>query len=43
VRWALDPRWALVAQARRARAASNIVLYDYSRNVFQITAHRSFP
>lgn len=42
LRWRLDPRWQLIAQARRARAASNVVLYDYSRNVFQITAHRSF-
>lgn len=43
LRWSADPRWQLIAQARRARAASNVVLYDYSRNVFQITAHRSFP
>lgn len=42
LRWSADPRWQLVAQARRARAGSNVVLYDYSRNVFQITAHRSF-
>lgn len=38
----LDPRWQVIAQARRARAGSNVVLYDYSRNVLQITAHRSF-
>lgn len=43
LRWNADRRWQLTAQARRARAASNVVLYDYSRNVFQITAHRSFP
>lgn len=42
LRWSADPRWQLIAQARRARAGSNVVLYDYSRNVFQITAHRSF-
>jgi len=42
LRWNVDPRWQLIAQARRARAGSNVVLYDYSRNVFQITAHRSF-
>jgi outer membrane protein len=43
LRWTADPRWQLTAQARRTRAASNVVLYDYSRTVFQITAHRSFP
>ena len=43
LRWTASPRWQWVAQARRAHAASNVVLYDYTRNVFQITAHRSFP
>ncbi len=43
LRWNADPRWQLIAQARLARVNSNVVLYDYSRNVFQITAHRSFP
>lgn len=42
LRWQADPRWQLVAQARRTRAASNVVLYDYARNVFQISAQRSF-
>lgn len=42
LRWRLEPRWQVTAHARRARAGSNVVLYDYSRNVFQITAHRSF-
>jgi hypothetical protein len=42
LRWTADPRWQLTMQARRTRAASNVVLYDYSRTVFQITAHRSF-
>ena len=42
LRWSLDPRWQLLAHARRSRAGSNVVLYDYSRNVFQVTAHRSF-
>lgn len=43
LRWTADPRWQLTVQARRARAKSNVVLYDYGRSVFQITAHRSFP
>jgi len=42
LRWAADPSWQVTAQARHVRAASNVVLYDYSRSVFQITAHRSF-
>ena len=42
LRWSADPRWQWTAQARRARAASNVVLFDYARSVFQITAHRSF-
>ncbi|KQW49976.1 MULTISPECIES: surface lipoprotein assembly modifier [unclassified Roseateles] len=42
LRWSADPHWQVVAQARRSGAGSNVVLYDYSRNVFQITAHRSF-
>lgn len=42
VRWQLDPAWQLTAQARQVRAASNVVLYDYARRVFQITVHRSF-
>ena len=42
LRWQFAPRWQLIAQARRARAASDIVLYDYSRQVIQVTAHRSF-
>lgn len=42
LRWTASPRWQWVAQARRAHVASNVVLYDYTRNVFQITAHRSF-
>jgi len=42
LRWTADPNWQVTAQARRVRAASNVVLYDYSRTVFQITAHRSF-
>lgn len=42
LRWNVDPRWQLVAQARHTRTASNVVLYDYTRSVFQITAHRSF-
>jgi tetratricopeptide (TPR) repeat protein len=43
LRWRLDAHWQLLPQARYTRAESNIVLYDYARSVFQITAHRSFP
>ncbi len=38
-----DAKWQLNAQVRRTRAASNVVLYDYARTIFQITAQRSFP
>lgn len=42
LRGSASARWQWVAQARHARVASNVVLYGYTRNVFQITAHRSF-
>lgn len=42
LRWRVDGRWQVSAQARRARSVSNVVLFDYARSVFQITAHRSF-
>lgn len=42
LRWRLDDRWQLIPQARHTRGASNVVLYDYVRSVFQITAQRSF-
>lgn len=42
LRRALDARWQLIAQVRRTRSASNVVLYDYSRTVFQVSARRSF-
>lgn len=42
LRWNADARWQITAQARHVRAASNVVLYDYSRTVVQVTAHRSF-
>ncbi len=41
LRWSASASWQWVAQARSARATSNVVLYGYTRNVFQITAHRS--
>ena len=43
LRWNATEQWQWVAQARRTHVGSNVVLYEYSRNVFQITAHRSFP
>ena len=43
LRWRLDERWQVIPQARYTRGASNVVLYDYVRSVFQITAQRSFP
>lgn len=43
LRWTFEPLWQLLAQARHVRSASNVVLYDYSRQVFQLTVHRSFP
>ena len=42
LRCAVTNQWQLTAQIHRTRAASNVVLYDYSRNVFQITVHRTF-
>jgi tetratricopeptide (TPR) repeat protein len=42
VRYSAGQQWQLTAKYQHAHAASNVVLYDYSRNVFQITAHRSF-
>jgi hypothetical protein len=43
VRWNVDDHWQLLPQVRYTRGESNVVLYDYARSVFQITAHRSFP
>lgn len=43
LRQSLAERWELTAQLRYTRAASNVVLYDYVRNTFQVTLHRSFP
>ena len=42
LRWRVDERWQLIPQARYTRSQSNVVLYDYVRSVFQITAQRSF-
>lgn len=42
VRYRLDDGWQLLPQIHYTRARSDIVLYDYLRSVFQITAHRSF-
>ncbi len=42
IRYRVSDLWQVVAQAHRTRAASDVVLYDYSRNVFQLTVRRSF-
>ena len=42
LRYSLGDRWQLLPQVRYTRAQSNVVLYDYVRTVFQVTAHRSF-
>lgn len=43
LRHAVSDRWELIGQLRYTRAASNVVLYDYVRNTFQVTLHRNFP
>ncbi|WP_310389395.1 surface lipoprotein assembly modifier [Roseateles sp.] len=43
LRYSATDQWQLTAQVHHTRAASNVVLYDYSRSVIQITAHRTFP
>jgi hypothetical protein len=42
LRYSAGQQWQLIARLRYTQAESNVVLYDYSRSVFQITAHRSF-
>ncbi len=42
LRWRLHPRWQIIPEVRYSRSASNVVLYDYVRTVFQISAQRSF-
>ena len=42
LRWSATDRWQVLPQIRYTRAASNVVLYDYTRTVFQITARRDF-
>jgi hypothetical protein len=42
LRYSARQQWQLIARLRYTQAESNVVLYDYSRSVFQITAHRSF-
>lgn len=43
VRLAVAPGWQLVPHIRFSRAASNVVIYDYSRTVYQVTLRREFP
>ncbi len=42
LRHSMGERWELTGQLRYTRAASNVVLYDYVRNTFQITLRRNF-
>ena len=41
-RFALAPLWQLIPQIRHTRAASNVVLYDHRRTVFQLSLRRDF-
>lgn len=42
IRFTPAPQWQLVPQIRHTGAASNVVLYDYGRTVFQLTLRREF-
>lgn len=42
LRFALASQWQLVPQIRHTAAASNVVLYDYGRTVFQLSLRREF-
>jgi hypothetical protein len=41
--FALASKWRLSPQLRYTRAASNIVFYDYSRTIVQLSLRRDFP
>lgn len=42
VRYQPGPLWQVLPQVRYTRAASNVVLYDYERYVFQVSLRREF-
>ncbi|CAN5875563.1 hypothetical protein BH11PSE8_BH11PSE8_20600 [soil metagenome] len=42
VRYTPAPQWQLLPQVRYTRAESGVVLYDYTRLVFQISVRRDF-
>jgi hypothetical protein len=42
LRYSAGGQWELLPQIHYTRGESNVVLYDYVRTVFQITARRSF-
>ncbi len=42
LRWRVRDHWEVVPQFRYTRSASNVVLYDYTRSVFQLSVRREF-
>ena len=42
IRFVPAPQWQLIPQIRHTGAASNVVLYDYGRTVFQLSLRREF-
>ncbi len=42
VRFTLASQWQLITQIRRTSASSNVVLYDYDRNIIQLSLRREF-
>ena len=43
VRYMFTPQWQLLPQLHYTRARSGVVLYDYTRTVFQLSLRRDFP
>ena len=43
MRYAVRDGWQLIPLVRYTRAASNVVLYDFTRTVFQLTLRKEFP
>jgi len=41
-RYSPAPLWQVIAQVRYTKATSNVILYDYSRTVFQISLRKEF-
>lgn len=42
LRYEPAPQWQVIPQIRYTRTASNVVLYDYDRTIFQISLRREF-